>query len=551
MSATLHARGLSAGHGERTLFADLDLVLAPGDVIGLVGVNGAGKSTLLRMLAAGRAADGSIALSPPDATVGYLAQEPERLAGETVMAFLARRTGVADAQRRMDAAAERLADGGADEYSPALERWLALGGADLEQRAAEVAAELGLADSLPHGLDTPMTVLSGGQAARAGLASVLLSRFDILLLDEPTNDLDLDGLERLEQFVAGVRAPLMVVSHDREFLARTVNRIVELDLAQQRVDVYDGSYDSYLTEREIARRHAREAYEEFADTKAGLEARATMQRNWMEHGVRTARRKAKDPRKLDSDKAGRKMRAESTEKQASKIKQTLKRIERLDAVEEPRKEWELRMSIAAAPRSGTVVATLSSATVARGDFTLGPVTVRIDFGDRIVLTGDNGSGKSTLLSLLLGKTVPDSGSAALGSGVAIGEVDQARGLFRGTATLADTFSAEVPDWPESEVRTLLAKFGLRGSHALRPNDTLSPGERTRAALALLQARGVNLLVLDEPTNHLDLPAIEQLEQAVESFDGTLLLVTHDRRMLDTVRATRRWRMERGRLTEDR
>ncbi|MBF6133746.1 ABC-F family ATP-binding cassette domain-containing protein [Nocardia otitidiscaviarum] len=551
MSATLHARGLSAGHGERTLFTDLDLVLAPGDVIGLVGVNGAGKSTLLRMLAAGRAADGSIALSPPDATVGYLAQEPERLAGETVMAFLARRTGVADAQRRMDAAAERLADGGADEYSPALERWLALGGADLEQRAAEVAAELGLADSLPHGLDTPMTVLSGGQAARAGLASVLLSRFDILLLDEPTNDLDLDGLERLEQFVTGVRAPLMVVSHDREFLARTVNRIVELDLAQQRVDVYDGSYESYLAEREIARRHAREAYEEFADTKAGLEARATMQRNWMEHGVRTARRKAKDPRKLDSDKAGRKMRAESTEKQASKIKQTLKRIERLDVVEEPRKEWELRMSIAAAPRSGTVVATLSSATVARGDFTLGPVSVRIDFGDRIVLTGDNGSGKSTLLSLLLGKTVPDSGSAALGSGVAIGEVDQARGLFRGTATLADTFSAEVPDWPESEVRTLLAKFGLRGSHVLRPNDTLSPGERTRAALALLQARGVNLLVLDEPTNHLDLPAIEQLEQAVESFDGTLLLVTHDRRMLDTVRATRRWRMERGRLTEDR
>ncbi|MBF6179690.1 ABC-F family ATP-binding cassette domain-containing protein [Nocardia otitidiscaviarum] len=551
MSATLHARGLSAGHGERTLFTDLDLVLAPGDVIGLVGVNGAGKSTLLRMLAAGRAADGSIALSPPDATVGYLAQEPERLAGETVMAFLARRTGVADAQRRMDAAAERLADGGADEYSPALERWLALGGADLEQRAAEVAAELGLADSLPNGLDTPMTVLSGGQAARAGLASVLLSRFDILLLDEPTNDLDLDGLERLEQFVSGVRAPLMVVSHDREFLARTVNRIVELDLAQQRVDVYDGSYESYLTEREIARRHAREAYEEFAGTKAGLEARATMQRNWMEHGVRTARRKAKDPRKLDSDKAGRKMRAESTEKQASKIKQTLKRIERLDAVEEPRKEWELRMSIATAPRSGTVVATLSSATVARGDFTLGPVTVRIDFGDRIVLTGDNGSGKSTLLSLLLGKTVPDSGSAALGSGVAIGEVDQARGLFRGTATLADTFSAEVPDWPESEVRTLLAKFGLRGSHVLRPNDTLSPGERTRAALALLQARGVNLLVLDEPTNHLDLPAIEQLEQAVESFDGTLLLVTHDRRMLDTVRATRRWRMERGLLTEDR
>ncbi|MEU1429237.1 ABC-F family ATP-binding cassette domain-containing protein [Nocardia sp. NPDC005746] len=545
MSTTLHARGLAAGHGERLLFSDLDLILAPGDVIGLVGVNGAGKSTLLRMLADGDAHEGEIVLSPPDATVGYLAQEPERIEGETVLEFLYRRTGVAAAQQTMDAAAERLADGGDDEYSPALERWLALGGADLEQRAEEVAADLGLTDSLPHGLATPMTVLSGGQAARAGLASVLLSRFDILLLDEPTNDLDLDGLARLEQFVTGVREPLMVISHDREFLARTVNRIVELDLAQQQVGVYDGGYDSYLEERAIARRHAREAYDEFADTKAGLEARATMQRNWMEHGVRNARRKSK----ADSDKMGRKARAESTEKQASKVKQTLKRIERLDVVEEPRKEWELRMSIAAAPRSGAVVATLSGATVSRGEFTLGPVTVQVDWGDRIVLTGANGAGKSTLLSLLLGKMKPDNGSASIGSGVAIGEVDQARGLFRGTATLADTFSAQIPDWNESDVRTLLAKFGLRGPHVLRPNDTLSPGERTRAALALLQARGVNLLVLDEPTNHLDLPAIEQLEQAVESFEGTVLLVTHDRRMLDTVTATRRWHLSDGHLTE--
>ncbi|WP_107654235.1 ABC-F family ATP-binding cassette domain-containing protein [Nocardia suismassiliense] len=549
MSTTLHARGLSAGHGERTLFDDLDLTLAPGDVIGLVGANGAGKSTLLRMLADRHTPTGSITLSPPDATVGYLAQEPERVPGETVLEFLGRRTGVAEAQRTMDAAAERIADGGEDEYSPALERWLALGGADLDQRAEEIAADLGLIASLPSGLDTPMTGLSGGQAARAGLASVLLSRFDILLLDEPTNDLDLDGLARLEQFVTGVRVPLVVISHDREFLARTVNRIVELDLAQQQVGIYDGGYEAYLMEREIARQHAREAYEEFADTKAGLEARAQMQRNWLEHGVRNARRKVRDPKKVDSDKAGRKMRAESTEKQAAKARQTQRRIERLDVVEEPRKEWELRMTIGAAPRSGSVVASLSDATVTLGDFTLGPISIQVDWADRIVLTGANGSGKSTLLALLLGKIQPDTGTASLGSGVEIGEVDQARGLFRGTTSLADTFGAQMPDWPDAEVRTLLAKFGLRGSHALRACETLSPGERTRAALALLQARGVNLLVLDEPTNHLDLPAIEQLEQAVESFTGTLLLVTHDRRMLDTVQSTRRWHMEFGKLTE--
>ncbi|QIS01757.1 ATP-binding cassette domain-containing protein [Nocardia brasiliensis] len=552
MSTTLHARGLAAGHGERTLFEDLDLTLAPGDVIGLVGVNGAGKSTLLRMLAERHAPTGSITVSPPDATIGHLAQEPERVPGETVRQFLGRRTGVTAAQLTMDEAAERLADGGDDAataYSDALERWLALGGADLEQRAEEVAADLGLTDSLVNGLETPMTGLSGGQAARAGLASVLLSRFDILLLDEPTNDLDLDGLARLEQFVAGVRVPLMVISHDREFLARTVNRVLELDLAQQQVDTYDGGYEAYLTEREIARRHARETYDEYADTKAGLEARAQMQRNWLEHGVRNARRKARDPKKVDSDKAGRKMRAESTEKQAAKARQTQRRIERLDVVEEPRKEWELRMSIATAPRSGSVVATMSEATLTRGDFTLGPVSTQVDWADRIVLTGANGSGKSTLLALLLGKIQPDNGTAALGSGVEIGEVDQARGLFRGTTSLADTFGAQMPDWPDAEVRTLLAKFGLRGAHALRPCETLSPGERTRAALALLQARGVNLLVLDEPTNHLDLPAIEQLEQAVESFTGTLLLVTHDRRMLDTIRATRRWHLDSGKLTE--
>ncbi|MGW0181466.1 ABC-F family ATP-binding cassette domain-containing protein [Nocardia sp. NPDC003345] len=546
MNATLHADGLAAGHAERTLFADLDLTLAPGDVIGLVGVNGAGKSTLLRMLAHGAPESGTITLSPPDASVGYLAQEPERIAGETVLEFLARRTGVAHAQQVMDAAAERLGGDGPDDYSPALERWLALGGADFAQRAEEVARDLGLAEGLRGGLDTPMTGLSGGQAARAGLASVLLSRFDILLLDEPTNDLDLDGLDRLERFVTGIRAPLMVISHDREFLTRTVNSVLELDLAQQQAGFYDGGYDAYLAEREIARRHARAAYDEYADTRAGLEARARMQRNWLEHGVRNARRKSKN----DSDKMGRKTRAESTEKQAAKARQTQRRIERLEVVEEPRKEWELRMEIATAPRSGTIVATAHEATVARGDFVLGPVTTRIEWADRIVLSGANGAGKSTLLALLLGRIEPDTGTAALGSGVRIGEVDQARGLFRGETPLAATFGAAMPEWPDTDVRTLLAKFGLRGPHVTRACDTLSPGERTRAALALLQARGVNLLVLDEPTNHLDLPAIEQLEQAVDSFAGTLILVTHDRRMLDSVRTTRHWRMADGRLTEE-
>ena len=533
MSATMIVKELAAGHGDRTLFSSLDLVVAPGDVIGLVGVNGAGKTTLLRTLAGLSPVEaGTVSLSPPTANVGYLPQERERRAGETVRDFLARRTGVGPAQLAMDAAAEALAEGapGADEtYGTALERWLDLGGADLDERAATVAAELGLGVALEH----PMTALSGGQAARAGMASLLLSRYDVFLLDEPTNDLDLAGLARLEEFVTSLRAGTLLVSHDREFLTRTVTAVLELDLAQQQVRRYGGGYGAYLEERERARRHAREDYEEFADKKGALQDRAQMQRGWLEHGVRNARRKAKD-----NDKIGRNVRAESTEKQAAKARQTQRMIERLEVVEEPRKEWELRMEIAAAPRAGAVVATLRDAVVRRGDFVLGPVTLQIDWADRVAVTGANGAGKSTLLAALLGRLPLDAGTAALGPGVIVGEVDQARGLFLGDEPLMAAFGAAVPELPDAEVRTLLAKFGLRAAHVLRPADTLSPGERTRAALALLQARGVNLLVLDEPTNHLDLAAIEQLETALADYPGTLLLVTHDRRMLEAVHTTR-------------
>ncbi|MBF6043753.1 ATP-binding cassette domain-containing protein [Streptomyces sp. NRRL B-1677] len=544
MSATLVAKNLAAGHGDRTLFSGLDLVVAPGDVIGLVGANGAGKSTLLRLLAGlDGAEEGGISLSPPTATVGHLPQEPDRRPGESVRAFLARRTGVARAQAELDAATQALVEGapGADDaYAVSLDRWLGLGGADLEERAEEVAATLGLA----VGLDRPMTSLSGGQAARAGLASLLLSRYDVFLLDEPTNDLDLDGLARLESFVTGLRAGTVVVSHDREFLTRTVTKVLELDLAQQEIRLYGGGYAAYLEERETVRRHAREAYDEYADTRAGLEARARTQRNWMEKGVKNARRKA-----TDNDKIGRKFRSEATEKQAAKARQTERLIERLDVVEEPRKEWELRMEIAAAPRSGAVVATLRGAEVRRGSFTFGPADLQVDWADRIAITGANGSGKSTLLAALLGRLPLDAGHAALGPGVVVGEVDQARALFFGTEALLDAFGAAVPELAPADVRTLLAKFGLKADHVLRPAATLSPGERTRSALALLQARGVNLLVLDEPTNHLDLPAIEQLESALASYSGTLLLVTHDRRMLDAVRTTRRIEVSQGRLTE--
>ncbi|GAA1324580.1 ABC-F family ATP-binding cassette domain-containing protein [Leucobacter albus] len=565
MTATLVAQGVAGGYAHRTLFHDLDLTVAPGDVVGVVGVNGAGKSTLLRMLAGElQPQEGAIHLAPRDAFVGWLPQEHERVEGETVAAYVARRTGCAQATLDMDAAAAALGDPEAsgpgapdpgDLYSAALDRWLASGAADLEERLPAVLAELGLGARVGASVesegsatavsaDSLMTSLSGGQAARVGLAALLLSRFDIVLLDEPTNDLDLDGLERLETFVQGLRGGVVLVSHDREFLARCVTRVLELDLAQKSNRVFGGGYDAYLEEREIVRQHKRDDYEEFAAKKADLVARARTQREWSSQGVRNAMKK--NP---DNDKIRRAASTESSEKQAQKVRQMESRIRRLDEVEEPRKEWQLEFTIGEAPRSSAVVATLNAAVARQGDFTLGPVSLQLNAGERVGITGPNGAGKSTLLRLLFGRQQPDSGSAALGASVAIGEIDQARSLFAGASPLADAFEALVPEMTSAEVRTLLAKFGLKADHVTRPCGELSPGERTRAGLALLQARGVNVLVLDEPTNHLDLPAIEQLEQALESYEGALLLVTHDRRMLNTVRLDRRWHVDGGVVRE--
>jgi ATPase subunit of ABC transporter with duplicated ATPase domains len=546
VSAVLTAKGLSAGRADRVIFAGVDLVVSPGTVTGLVGANGAGKSTLLRILAGledGTRDAGSVSLNPPAATVGYLPQEPERRPGESVLAFVGRRTGVTGAAADLDAATAGLEagePGAGDVYAEAFERWMNLGGADLDERTAKIAASLGLAVRL----EAPMTSLSGGQAARANLASLLLARYDIFLLDEPTNDLDIDGLAILEDFVVKLRAGTVLVSHDRAFLERTVDQVLELDLAQQSVQLYGGGYLAYLDERAIARQHARDDFEKYADQKAALTGRMQMQSSWADKGVRQARAKASD-----QDKHRLSAQVNRTEKLAGKIKITERMIDRLEVVDEPRKEWELRMTIAAAPRSGAVAATLRDAVVSVGDFTLGPVNLQVNWADRVAVTGPNGAGKSTLIGALLGRVPLASGSASLGSGVSVGEVDQARSLFAGPMPFLDVFTAQLPGQVPEETRTLLAKFGLKADHVLRPAGSLSPGERTRAALALLQARGVNLLVLDEPTNHLDLPAIEQLESALDGYPGTFLLVTHDRRMLEAVSVTRRLTVAAGQVTE--
>src|SRR5262245_22827532 len=531
-SFSLVARDLARSLDGSIVLDGVDVTVGPRTRLGVVGPNGVGKTTLLRLLAGlDRPDRGAIVGTPPTVRVAYLPQELERSSGETLLDFLGRRSGVRPTEAALLAAAAGLAAGGddaAEAYSRALDEYLAAGGPDFDTRVSVVCGDVGLPERL---LRVPTANLSGGEAARASLAVILISRFDVFLLDEPTNDLDFAGLARLERFLDQLDGGVVVVSHDRTFLERTVRRVLELDEHTRRGVEYGGGWVGYLDARATARRHAEEQYDTYQRERARLASRARTQRQWAVQGLRNERRRS------DNDKAQRDFRINASERQASKVRATEQALARLDVVEKPWEGWDLRFRVAAAPRSGEQVLRLSGACVERGAFRLGPVDLEITWGERVAIVGPNGSGKTTLVGALLGNIPLSAGERWIGPGVVVGEMDQARRGFTEELALLDVFISAT-GMHMGDARTVLAKFGLAADDVLRSAATLSPGERTRAALAQFATNGVNCLVLDEPTNHLDLPAIEQLESALDTYDGTLLLVTHDRALLDAVDITR-------------
>jgi ATPase subunit of ABC transporter with duplicated ATPase domains len=342
---------------------------------------------------------------------------------------------------------------------------------------------------------------------------VLRSGFDVLLLDEPTNDLDFAGLAWLERSLASHPGSLVVVSHDRAFLDRVVTRIVELDEWTRGAKEYSGGWSDYEAERERRRERHYRRWESSVAERRRIEEQQRRMAEWERRGYGQGRKK----------------------KKSKDVKRTYgAKLARVETVEKPYEPWELHLALSPASRSGDVVARLEHAVVERGTFRLGPLDLDVGWGDRLAIAGSNGSGKTTLLDALLGRLPLTSGNRWLGPGVVLGELEQDRAALSGPQTLLEVFR----DFDEETARTLLAKFGLGAEDVLRPAGSLSPGERTRAGLALLTARGVNCLVLDEPTNHLDVEAIVELERALAAYDGTVVLVTHDRRFLEAFAPTR-------------
>jgi ATPase subunit of ABC transporter with duplicated ATPase domains len=494
---TLIARELHKAHGAATILAGVSVTVAPGDVLGVVGANGAGKSTLLRLLAGlDRPDRGVVQLTA--GTAGYLPQEPDRAAGERLQDFLSRRTGVAGADARFQAATHAMA-AGASRGRSALRRRLRVVACARRCRprapCGVVLRDLGLDPGL---LDLATAALSGGQAARASLAAILLSRFDVLLLDEPTNDLDFDGLARLERFVAERPGGAVIVSHDRAFLERTVSRVLELDEISRTAAEYGGGWAGYLELRATAARHAEDRYETFTAERDRLTDRAGRQRQWSETGVRRAKASAAS----DPDKIGRAKRAERSEKQAAKVRATEKAIERS-------RRWTSRggagssscASVAAgapetSPRActGRCSARELRARPARPRAGLG----RAGRAGRPERQREDNARRRTARPAAAGRRhaldrARCAHRRARPGPPRLRRRDRAARRLRGAERAAG-----------AGARSLLAKFGLETTRWGAGRQNLSPGERTRASLALLMASGANWLVLDEPTNHLDL-----------------------------------------------
>ncbi|MDX1976835.1 MAG: ABC-F family ATP-binding cassette domain-containing protein, partial [Pseudanabaenaceae cyanobacterium bins.68] len=488
---------------------DINWEVKPGDRIGLVGVNGAGKSTQLKIIAGEIEPTAGNIIKPSSCKIAYLSQEfevdPQRNVKQELWAVFKEAN---QAQKQLAEVSHQLEHLTPDQdYEPLLKqldraqrKFEALNGYELESRIEKILPELGFA---PGDSDRFVDEFSGGWQMRMSLGKILLQTPDLLLLDEPTNHLDLETIEWLETYLKSLKTPMVIVSHDRQFLDRLCNQIVETERGVS--TSYLGNYTSYLNQKAELRDAQLSAFER---QQRDLEKQQAFVEKFRASATRSTQ-------------------AKSREKQ-------LEKIERIEAPDTLVKT--LRFKFPPPDRSGRVNLEIKNLTHAYGDHILFlGANLIIERGDHVAFVGPNGAGKSTLLKMIMGIEPHHEGEITLGHNVLAGyfEQNQAEALDL-TKTVYDTLHDQFPDLTNTEVRTVLGQFLFTGDTVFKKVKDISGGEKARLALALLFLRPLNFLILDEPTNHLDIPAKEMLEQSLSEYEGTVVLVSHDRYFISQV-----------------
>jgi ATPase subunit of ABC transporter with duplicated ATPase domains len=492
-------------HGSQILFLDASCAIFRGDKLGLIGPNGAGKSTIFRLIVKEEQPDGGQVAVDRGTTIGYFSQDVGDMKGMSVVeATLAGAGEVASVAARLKVLEHQLADPArADElerliteFGEAQARFEELGGYALDARAREILAGLGFAEDVTDG---DVGALSGGWKMRVALARILLMKPDVMLLDEPTNHLDIESILWLEEFLKAFEGALMMTSHDREFMNRIVHKIVEIDGGE--LTVFSGNYEFYLGQRAML---DAQQESEFLRQKAMLAKEEAF----------IARFKARASH-------------------ASQVQSRVKKLEKIERVEPPKRRQKLHFDFPDAPRSGEDVVKVEGLSKAYGARTIyDNFDWLVRRRERWCVMGVNGAGKSTLLKLIAGATAPDHGRVSLGPSVQVGYFAQhAMELLDAEKTVWETLVARFPTASVGSLRTLGGVFGFGGDAVEKSCKFLSGGEKARLVLALMLYEPPNFLILDEPTNHLDIDTKEMLVEALSGFEGTMLFVSHDRHFL--------------------
>jgi ATPase subunit of ABC transporter with duplicated ATPase domains len=496
---------ISKQYGRQVLFVDASFQLNPGEKVGLVGPNGAGKTTLFRMIVGEESADEGDVSVPKKLTIGYFRQDVEEMSGRSVLDEAIAGSGrVGDLHHELEALNRAMAEpeqaGDMDRilerFGEVQEEYEHLGGYGLESQAREVLHGLGFDDER---IDGDVGALSGGWKMRVAMARVLLGRPDVLLMDEPTNHLDIESIIWLEAFLKSLPGALLMTSHDREFMNRTVTRIAEIDGGE--ITAYSGNYDFYERERSIRETNKEAAY------------------------ARQQAMFAKEQRFID--------RFAAHAAKAAQVQSRVKALEKIEKVEPPRKRRVVQFDFRQPPRSGEQVVVIEDVHKAYGRRQIYEgLSLTIRRGERWCVMGRNGAGKTTLLKMVAGALAPDSGAIRLGASLHMGYfAQQALDLLNPDLTVWDQIEKDFPQESIGVLRNLLGAFGFSGDDVQKKIRALSGGEKTRLVMARMLLNPPNFLVLDEPTNHLDLATKEMLIRALEVYEGTMLFVSHDRTFL--------------------